>query len=229
MKKTKTELIVALDVDTYIQAKKLIDKLYSTVKIFKVGSQLFTGCGPKIIEYIKKKRADVFLDLKFHDIPNTVALAVSQATRMKVFMLTVHAQGGIEMMKAASDAATRTAKSLKLKKPLIVAVTVLTSMKFDNVFGRVMDLAFEANNAGIDGVVSSVNEARGIRDRFKDFVIVTPGIRPSGADAGDQKRVATPQAAMEAGSSFIVVGRPIVAAEDQLSAARHILKEMESK
>jgi len=220
-------LIVALDVDTYKEAKKLVDELYPSVKIFKVGSQLFTGCGAKIVEYIRKKRAEVFLDLKYHDIPNTVASAVAQATRLKVFMLTVHAQGGVEMLKAAKDAAEEVSKDTRLRRPLIVAVTVLTSMKFDNVFGRVMDLALDAKSAGLDGVVSSVEEAGALRERFKDFIIVTPGIRPLGSEAADQKRVATPKAALEAGSSFLVVGRPIVSAKSPKSAAKQILKEME--
>ncbi len=227
-KQSQSRLIVALDVDTYIEAKKLVDRLSPSVKIFKVGSQLFTGCGPKIIEYIHKKRVEVFLDLKYHDIPNTVASAVSQATRLKVFMMTVHAQGGREMLKAAKDAAVKTSEDVGVRRPIIVAVTVLTSMKFDSCFGRVMDLAFDAKDAGVDGVVSSVEEAHEIRKRFKsDFIIVTPGIRPDGASIGDQKRIAAPRAAIDAGSNFLVVGRPIVEASDPVAAAKKIIKEME--
>jgi orotidine-5'-phosphate decarboxylase len=221
------KLIVALDVDTFGEAKKLIDKLYPSVKIFKVGSQLFTGCGPKVVTYINKKGARVFLDLKFHDIPNTVANAVALSARLGVFMLTVHAQGGVEMLKSAKDAAVKAAKQAKSRRPLIVAVTVLTSQKFENLHQRVLDLADDAYTAGVDGVVASVQEAADIRRIFKkNFVIVTPGIRPQGAQAGDQKRVATPAVAITAGSDFLVVGRPIVEAKDPSAAVKEILKEM---
>lgn len=223
----KSNLIVALDVDTFAKAKKLVDKLYPSVKIFKVGSQLFTGCGPKVVTYINKKGARVFLDLKFYDIPNTVANAVDMSARLGVFMLTVHAQGGVEMLKSAKDAAVKAAKQTRSRRPLIVAVTVLTSQKFENLHQRVLDLADDAYTAGVDGVVASVQEAADIRRIFKkNFVIVTPGIRPQGAQAGDQKRVATPAAAITAGSDFLVVGRPIVEAKDPSAAAKEILKEM---
>jgi len=223
----KPQLIVALDVDSFAQAKKLVDKLYPYVKIFKVGSQLFTACGLKVVDYVNKKGAKVFLDLKFHDIPNTVGNAVASAARLGVFMLTVHAQGGVEMLKAARVAAQRSAKQARVSRPIIVAVTVLTSQMFENLHQRVLDLADDAYTAGLDGVVASVEEAGDIRKVFKkDFVIITPGIRPQGSQAADQKRVATPGAAIRSGSDFLVVGRPIVEAEDQLAAAKQILKEM---
>lgn len=223
----KAKLIAALDVDTFQQARKLVDKLYPRVKIFKVGSQLFTACGSKSIAYIRKKGARVFLDLKFHDIPNTVAKATAQAARLGVFMLTVHAQGGVEMLKAARAAAEKTAQEIKAQRPLIIAVTVLTSQTFEHVHGRVLDLADDAYASGIDGVVASVEEARDIRRMFKkNLLIITPGIRPEGTERGDQKRVATPRAAMDAGSDFIVVGRPIVESKDPAAAAKAILKEM---
>lgn len=223
----KPGLIVALDIDTFGQAKKLVDKLYPTVKIFKVGSQLFTACGPKVVDYVNKKGAKVFLDLKFHDIPNTVGNAVASGTRLGVFMLTVHAQGGLEMLTCAKNAALKAAREARCQRPLIVGVTVLTSQKFENLHQRVLDLADDVYTAGLDGVVASVEEASDIRRIFKkDFVIVTPGIRPQGAEAADQKRVATPGIAIRSGSDFLVVGRPVVEAEDQLAAAKQILKEM---
>jgi orotidine-5'-phosphate decarboxylase len=223
----KTKLIAALDVDTWAQAKKIVDRLYPSVKIFKVGSQLFTACGPKSIASIQKKGARVFLDLKFHDIPNTVAKAVAQAARLGVFMLTVHAQGGVEMLKAARAAAQNAVPGKYARRPLIIAVTVLTSQISEHVHGRVLDLADDAYASGMDGVVASVDEARDIRRMFKEnFLIITPGIRPEGAERGDQKRVATPKAAIEAGSDFIVVGRPIVEAKDPATAAKDILREM---
>ncbi len=221
------KLILALDVDNFTQAKKLIDRLYPAVKIFKVGSQLFTGCGPRVIDYINKKGAKVFLDLKFHDIPNTVASAVAQAAKQGVFMLTVHAQGGIEMLKGAKASASEAAKKAKCRRPLIVAVTVLTSQKFENLHQHVLDLADDAYTAGLDGVVASVQEAADIRKMYKkDFVVVTPGIRPQGSGLQDQKRVATPAAAISAGSDFLVVGRPILEADDPFCAAKKILREM---
>ncbi|MFH1692041.1 MAG: orotidine-5'-phosphate decarboxylase [Candidatus Omnitrophota bacterium] len=218
----KTELIVALDVPTLKEAKRLVDRLVSCVKIFKVGSQLFTAAGPEIIRYIHKKRGRVFLDLKFHDIPNTVREAVLSAARLKVFMLTVHAQGGFEMLKAAASAVC----DLKAR-PLIVAVTVLTSQADKNAKSKVLFLARTALAAGADGVVSSAQECAALRKMLgRKCVIVTPGIRPQGADAGDQKRVATPEMALCAGSSYIVVGRPIVQAKSPAQAAKGILNEL---
>ena len=219
MKKIQDRLIVALDVDTLAQAKRLLDLLYPTVKIFKVGSQLFSSCGPEIINVIRKKGAKVFLDLKFHDIPNTVQKAVERAKKLKVFMLTIHASGGIDMMKAAAKVPNR---------PLIVAVTVLTSQYTKNTKQRVMELAKLAKKSHIDGVVSSCREAAIIRKKFgKNFIIVTPGIRPKDTEAFDQKRIATPKAAILAGADFIVVGRPITKAKEPRLAAEDILKDLE--
>ncbi len=236
---SKGQLIVALDVDTFEEAKKLIDELESSVDIFKIGSQLFTAYGPFVTRYLQSKGKKVFLDLKFHDIPNTVANAVKSAVSLSVapngqkdfaplYMLTLHTCGGQEMLEAAVKAAQDQAKKLKVKAPLIVGVTVLTSQaKDDKLEALVLERALMAKRAKLDGVVASVEEAPLIR-RYcpKDFVIVTPGIRPSGADVGDQKRVATPKVAIEAGSNYLVVGRPIVQAEDPARAARAILKEI---
>ncbi|MFH0940538.1 MAG: orotidine-5'-phosphate decarboxylase [Candidatus Omnitrophota bacterium] len=219
----KPSLIVALDVDSFTKAKKLVDALCPVVKIFKVGSQLFTAAGPKIVEYIRKKGAEVFLDLKFHDIPNTVASAVIAATWLNVLMLTVHASGGSEMMAQAQEAAKSTAKKLRRRKPKIIAVTILTSQAARP--DRVLGLARKAIDCGLDGVVCSVREAKLLRQNIKkDFVIVTPGIRPESTAKDDQRRTATVCEAIAAGSDFMVVGRPIVEAPDPLKAAKEFIQ-----
>lgn len=212
-------LIVALDVDTLEQAKALVDVLADSVDIFKIGSQLFTACGPEAVRYVYKKGAKVFLDLKFHDIPNTVAGAVKSAASLNVFMLTVHAQGGKEMLEAAARVSPR---------PLIVGVTVLTSQSAGaDTAALVLERARLAQSAGLDGVVASPEEAQMLRKNLgKDFIIVTPGIRPAGTDAGDQKRIATPAAAIKSGSTYLVVGRPIVADKSPRDAALRILEEL---
>ncbi len=252
------ELIVALDVDTLEKAKKLVERLYPTVKLFKIGSQLFTACGPEVVKMVGKKGGRVFLDLKFHDIPNTVQNAcysstgtgsvitfestysfitawlklkqeVKNAVQYPVFMLTVHATAGMEALRNAVQGAEERAKELHITRPRIVGVTVLTS---DNLGTETLKVVLErANNvkqAGLDGVVCSVNEAQAVRKACgEDFIIVTPGIRPKGAEAGDQKRVATAKDAISAGANYIVVGRPILEARDPLEAAKNIIKEME--
>jgi len=217
-----TRLIVALDVDSFAKAKKIVDALYPLVKIFKVGSQLFTCAGPESVEYIRKKGAEVFLDLKFHDIPNTVASAVRSAISLKVKMLTLHIAGGDEMLGAAVKAAYEEARRLKAKRPMLIGVTVLTSQAAGS--DRVLSLARRAVGCGLDGVVCSVQEAAAVRRECgKDFIIVTPGIRAPGGDQGDQKRVATPAEAIAAGSDYLVVGRPIVAAADPLTSAKEFI------
>ncbi|MBL7197295.1 MAG: orotidine-5'-phosphate decarboxylase [Candidatus Omnitrophica bacterium] len=214
----KDKLIVALDVDDYKKAKQLVKLLYPVVKIFKVGSQLFTACGPEIVKMIQKKGAKVFLDLKFHDIPNTVKRAVEAAARLKVNMLTVHLAGGREMLEAAVSIS---------KRPKIVGVTVLTSKSKVNLRDRVLDLAKLAKDVGLDGVVCSAHEATAVRQKFgRNFLIVTPGIRPKGSSFGDQKRVVTPKQAIKNGADFIVVGRPIIKARNPKKAALEILKEI---
>ncbi len=217
----KTQLIVALDVSTFAEAKKLVDRLCPTVKFFKIGSQLFTAAGARAVAYVRRQGGQVFLDLKFHDIPNTVAHAVEAAAGLDVFMLTVHASGGREMLKAAREAADRRGR----KAPRIVAVTVLTSQEASA--DQVLALARMAAESGVDGVVASVREAKALRRALpKDFIIVTPGIRPSGPAGDDQKRTATVAEAVAAGSDFIVVGRPIVKAVDPLAAARRIAGDL---
>ncbi|VAX38021.1 Orotidine 5'-phosphate decarboxylase [hydrothermal vent metagenome] len=242
------KLIVALDVPTFEEARKLIDTLSPVVEVFKIGSQLFTACGPVAIRYVLSKGKKVFLDLKFHDIPNTVAHAVSAAvvlgepghemmdeaqhkvvfSEKGLFMLTVHTVGGQEMMERSVEAATKQAETLGVRRPLIIGITVLTSEKCgDNIADIVLERANLAKKSGLDGVVASSQEASLIRQKFgKDFVIVTPGIRPQEAECGDQKRVTTPAEAISNGSDFLVVGRPIVKAEDPLSEAQKILEEI---
>ena len=187
-------LIVALDVETLDEAKALVTKLGDSVEIYKIGSQLFTAYGPQAVKEITSLGKKVFLDLKFHDIPNTVANAVTSATGLNVFMMTVHTIGGREMMEAAVDAAEKKAKAMNIQRPLIVGVTVLTSAsKEESTQANVLERAQHAKRSGLDGVVASVLEAAALRsDLGKDFVIVTPGIRPAGADKGDQQRTATP-------------------------------------
>lgn len=211
----KAKIILALDVDTLKKAKYFVDKLYPQIKIFKVGSQLFTQAGPKIVELIQRKGAEVFLDLKFFDIPNTVVSAVRQAVRLKVKMLTLHILGGKEMLKAAVEAAKEESKRLKLRRPLLIGVTVLTSQTADS--GEVLKLAKIGLDAGLDGVVCSAKEAALLREEIKErFIIVTPGIRLAKSKTDDQKRTATPDEAIKAGSDFLVVGRPVLEAKDPL-------------
>lgn len=224
----KDKLIVALDVDSFEKAKELVDKLYPAVKIFKVGSQLFTACGPETVKMIQQKGARVFLDLKFYDIPQTVAKTVAVAMRLKVFMLTLHIQGGLEMMQRARDALRVEAKNLHLEPALIIGITVLTSEKKQvNMKSRVLALADLAKEAGLDGVVCSAQEATTVRKACgEDFIIVTPSIRPKDYPSDDQKRTATAKEAIKAGADYIVVGRPIIQAADPLAVAKEIIQEI---
>jgi orotidine-5'-phosphate decarboxylase len=218
----KQKLILALDVDSHKKAKYFIDRLYPTIKAFKVGAQLFTACGPEVIQLIRKKGAEAFLDLKYFDIPNTVAGAVRQAVRMRVKMLTLHILGDEEMIKAALAAAKDEAKKLRIKRPLLIGVTVLTSKEAR--FSDVLTLARIGLECGLDGVVCSVREAQLLRTKFKKkFIIVTPGIRQDKTAKFDQKRTATVSEAIRAGSDYLVVGRPILQAKDPLKAAKEFL------
>jgi orotidine-5'-phosphate decarboxylase len=228
MQKINERLIVALDVNTDKRAKCFVERLFPKVKIFKIGPVLFTAYGPKVIELVRKKGAGVFLDLKFHDIPNTVANAVRQATRLKVRMLTLHTSGGEEMLARAAQSAREESAKLKIKKPMLLGITVLTSDKTSvNTKKTVLERARLARKSGLDGIVCSVHEAKAVRKACgKNFIIVTPGIRPTSAQAGDQKRVATAKDAISAGADYIVVGRPIFEAADPLKAAKDIIKEM---
>src|SRR3989338_1507497 len=221
------KLIVALDTKSLDEAASLVDKLIPEVKIFKVGLGLFTLYGYAAVEMVKDKGGKVFLDLKFHDIPNTVASAVISASNLGIFMLNVHTLGGSEMMRKAAEAAKG-----KAEKPKILGVTVLTSMdqKAINEVGieksieeEVLNLATMARDAGLDGVVASPQETSAIRKKLgKDFIIVTPGVRPEWAARGDQRRVATPSSAIKAGADYIVVGRPIIESGNPVEAARKV-------
>lgn len=219
----KPKIVLALDVVDLKKAKYFVNKLYPRIKIFKVGIQLFSASGPGIVEFINKKGAEVFLDLKFFDIPNTVANAVRQAVRLKVKMLTLHILGDEEMLRQAVTAAGDEARRLRVKRPLLIGVTVLTSKEANS--SDVLTLAKIGLESGLDGVVCSVREAAFLRKKInKKFVIVTPGIRPQGASRNDQKRTATVIEATRAGSDFLVIGRPILQAKDPLKVVEGLIR-----
>ena len=237
------QLLVALDVESGAKAIALADALRGVAGGFKVGSRLFTSEGPSIVRTLVDKGDRVFLDLKFHDIPNTVAQAVAAATALGVWMVNVHASGGTKMMQAARDAAKETAARAGLDAPIVIAVTVLTSMNAQAlaeagyaaapVLDHVLRLAELTSAAGLDGVVASPQETAIIRERCGSaFSIVTPGIRGGGAAASardDQERTMGPREAIAAGASYIVVGRPIIAAPDPRVAAGRIVDEITSR
>ena len=233
MTSPKDRLIVALDVPSAIESQEIIYELGNTVSFYKVGLQLFTSEGPKIVSELVSSGRKVFLDLKLHDIPNTVASAVKAAAELGVSMLTVHAAGGSKMLQEAVQAA----KS-GTHQPTILAVTVLTSFSSSDLkesgvpidlSQQVLHLAKLAKSAGCGGVVTSPREAAAVRGFLgPKMAIVTPGIRPVGADAGDQLRIATPSAAVRAGASHLVVGRPILSAPNRTQAAAAILEEISS-
>ena len=225
--KPAPEIILALDVDDLTKAKHFVGEFYPKIKIFKVGIHLFTLEGPKIVKFINETGAGVFLDLKFFDIPNTMANAVRAATRLKVKMLTLHISGGADMLLQAQEAAKDEAERLKIKKPLLIGVTILTSEEANP--SEVLTLAKMGLESGLDGIVCSAREARILREEIKkDFLIVTPGIRPDKAAADDQKRTATVSEAISAGSNFLVIGRPILKAEDPLKAVDELLEQAKS-
>lgn len=230
LKDIKDKLIVALDVRYQRRAQDLVDVLYPQVKFFKVGLQLYISCGERIIRYIKRKGAKVFLDLKLHDIPNTVANAAREVVCLNISMFTIHTQGGFEMMKQAKEAVMNEAYLLRIKPPLIIGVTVLTSEdNKGNILSRVLRLASLAKQAGLDGIVCSAKEAKAVRKKLgKDFIIITPGIRLPTDKKQDQKRTATPKEAIKAGSNYLVVGRPIIEAKDPLLTIKKILDEVVS-
>ncbi|MDD5060133.1 MAG: orotidine-5'-phosphate decarboxylase [Candidatus Omnitrophica bacterium] len=220
----KSQIILALDVDTLEQAKYFVDKLYPKIKIFKVGSQLFTAYGPRIIEMLHKRGAEVFLDLKYFDIPNTVAKAIAQAARLKVKMLTLHILGGKEMIEASVKEAANQKKVLKTR-PLLIGVTVLTSQASGTK--DVLGLARLGLASGLDGIVCSAHEAKLLRSKIKNkFLIVTPGIRAGDSSRDDQKRIATALEAQSSGSDYLVIGRPILKADNPVLKVEEILGDL---
>ena len=231
-----SSILIALDVDRIAQADALVQQLAPHVGGFKVGKQLFVSEGPAAVAPIVDRGLRLFLDLKFHDIPNTVAGAVRAGTRLGAWMMTVHASGGHDMLAAARDAAHDEAARASVPRPLIVAVTVLTSLDEARlaevgasgaVSEQVKRLAVLAHRAGVDGVVASPQEITLIRESCgRDFVIVTPGIRPAATGRDDQARTMTPADAVRAGASYLVIGRPITGATNPAGAAASINAEM---
>ena len=236
---SKERIILALDVDGEREALELVEKLTDYVGAFKVGMQLFNSCGPDIVAKIHALGGRVFVDLKFHDIPNTVAAAGKVLTRLGCYMFNVHAAGGREMLRAVAQGAAREAAQKGNDPPLILAVTVLTSigqreLEEDMCIAdlKVQDLVVKwaemAKDCGISGVVCSPHEIAAIRQACgPDFKIVTPGIRPAWSESNDQKRITTPRQALDGGADFMVIGRPITQAFDPVEAARKIIAEME--
>jgi orotidine-5'-phosphate decarboxylase len=226
-------ILVALDVESAAKALQLADQLRGAVGGYKIGKQLFTAEGPSMVRELTSRGDRVFLDLKFHDIPNTVAGAVQSAVATGAWMVNVHASGGSAMMKAAADAATKTAAALGKPRPLVIGVTVLTSMTGGALeeigvsrpmLEQVVHLAALAKASGLDGVVASPQETRAIRAACgQDFQIVTPGIRPADQQGkDDQARTLTPAEAMSAGATYLVIGRPITGAPNPREAAERI-------
>lgn len=230
---TSSPVVVALDYPTPQQAIEMAQQLDPKQCRVKVGKELFTASGPAILEQLHVLNFDVFLDLKFHDIPNTCAGAVAAAAELGVWMINVHASGGERMMNAAANAIAN-----KPHKPLLIAVTVLTSMEQEDLAGIGLDispqqqverLAKLAKQSGMDGVVSSAQEIELIKNLCsKEFLTVTPGIRPAGSAAGDQRRIMTPQEAMNAGGDYMVIGRPITQSENPKQSCHDIITSLQS-
>jgi orotidine-5'-phosphate decarboxylase len=229
----RDHLIVALDAPDTEKTRALVHKLGESVSFYKVGKELFTAVGPSIVRELIADGKKVFLDLKFHDIPNTVAGAVNSAASLGVSLLTVHAAGGAKMLQAAAEAAAQSES-----RPTVLAVTVLTSLTAQeleqvgvkgSLEAQVLRLATLAINSGCGGIVASAQEALRLRQALgAEFTLVTPGIRPAGSIAADQARVVTPDAAIRAGADYLVVGRPITAADDPAATAQSILQQIES-
>ncbi|MDH5508796.1 MAG: orotidine-5'-phosphate decarboxylase [Nitrospinota bacterium] len=236
MNQPKDKLIAALDVDSQEEAMAAVGRMDGALAWVKVGARLFSSTGPSMVTLLKQQGLKVFLDLKFHDIPATVASACKNAVATGADMINVHALGGRAMMAEAAAAARNGAKTAGLPPPIVIAVTVLTSMGPEDLIQMgitgtpeelALHLAREAKAAGLDGVVASAHEVTAIKSaNGADFLVVTPGIRPAWACADDQKRIMTPVQALRLGADFLVVGRPIFGAADPKAAALLTMKEM---
>lgn len=234
----KDKLIVALDYATEQDAMALVNQLDDAVSYYKVGLELFLNTRGSVVDALKAKNKKVFLDLKFHDIPNTVAQAVAWAASLGVDMFTLHSSGGEEMMRKSVETVNEVCERLNVKRPNMVGVTILTSFDEagiakvgykDNIADTVLNLAGLCKTSGMSGIVCSPHEAAKIKETFgKDFVTVCPGIRPAWAAAGDQKRITTPADAIKIGVDHMVVGRPITKAENPYEAALKIIEEIKS-
>jgi orotidine-5'-phosphate decarboxylase len=235
----KDRLVLALDIDSDREALEIVAELRGDIGMFKVGHQLFTAYGPDIVRKITGMGGRVFLDLKYHDIPHTVAKASAEAVKLGVSIFNVHALGGFDMMKATAESTRETAEKHRVPMPIVLAVTVLTSMdekslhrdlKITRSIEReVSHLARLAQRAGLQGVVASPQEVKMLRRAVRGkFVILTPGVRPAWASKDDQKRIMTPAEAVAAGADYLVVGRPVLKAEDRKTAVKNILDEINS-
>lgn len=229
-------IIAALDVRTFDEVKELVEKLGDSIVFYKVGMELFYAVGPQVITYLKNKNKKIFLDLKLHDIPNTVAEGLVSLMKLGVDIFNVHASGGYTMMSRAAERIKEEAYKSGIEPPKLIAITVLTSINDKDWQGLGMQMPIEeqvvrlaelTKEAGLDGVVASPREAAQIRRACgDDFMIVTPGVRPAGTAANDQSRIATPAQALKNGASQLVIGRPIYAADDPKKAAESILREI---
>ncbi|MCA1928165.1 MAG: orotidine-5'-phosphate decarboxylase [Calditerrivibrio sp.] len=232
-----SKIIVALDFNQFEEAKQLIDKTKDLIEYYKVGLESYISCGEKLLNYIQEQGKKIFLDLKFHDIPNTVSSATVASLKYNVDIVNMHTQGGIEMMSNTVKMVTDYCNAKNIKKPKIIGVTLLTSLdldymknhriNFDSTEEYVLHLARNAKISGLDGVVSSPKETVIIKENLgKDFITITPGIRPAYEQLGDQKRVMTPKEAKITGTDFMVIGRPITKAADPQKAVLNILEEL---
>ena len=234
----KDRLILAVDTSNIDEARRIVDELYEYVGVFKVGLELFMNGGPQVLKLFHQLHLKTFFDCKLLDIPNTVAKATEAVTRLEAFMFTVHATGGAKMLAACAQAASRAASEAGVSQPISLGVTVLTSLdaqmlKQELNVGvpmekQVVDLATLCKDNGIKGIVASAAEVKELRTKFGDsMVLVTPGVRPSFAEANDQSRVVTPGQALKDGSDYLVIGRPITQAKDPVDAVKRIIEEMQ--
>jgi len=236
--RTNTRIIVALDTPHRDRALELVRTLRGSVSLFKVGLELYTAAGPSIVKDLKGLGAEIFLDLKFHDIPNTVARAVGEASRLGVALMDLHLSGGEAMVRRAVDEMGAVCDLHRIRRPALLGITVLTSLGPEDLTGlgigrspedQVLALSEIGKSAGLDGVVASPRELPALRKRFgPDWILVTPGIRMEGAAADDQARTLTPRQAAEAGADYLVIGRPITGATDPAAAAREIVRSLAS-